>query len=301
MFSFLSFRHVVELGCGLGLTGIVACRTCGVRSYTFTDCHPQVLFLLAKNIETNLTHPSSPHALPDSRDRKMLRRIKRQLSLTTDKTDMSCAASGDHSCGAREDVELEVPSVLSPDKPDSSAAVEGSREEEEDEISISEDGEVQTAGAGMRLEVNEAHWQTDSKQMRAVLQTDPRVSVCQLDWEDTPPHVLSCLQADVILGAGRFLLRIFHSWLYIYLLYIMFFLFFFFFYQYTANPITPESTEVMFFFNLVSLNWIECSTVAACPSLICFFNKDPIEGTNFKKKNVWCLCIPVLFYVLLGL
>ena len=59
MFSFLSFRHVVELGCGLGLTGIVACRTCGVRSYTFTDCHPQVLFLLAKNIETNLTHPSS--------------------------------------------------------------------------------------------------------------------------------------------------------------------------------------------------------------------------------------------------
>ena len=146
----------------------------------------------------------------------MFRKIKRQLSLTTDKTDLSCAASGDHSCGAREDVELEVPSVRSPDKPDSSAAVEGSKEEEEDEISISEDGEVRTVGAGMKLEVSEAHWQTDSKQMRAVLRTDPRVSVCQLDWEDTPPHVLSCLQADVILGAGRFSLRIFHMWLYIF-------------------------------------------------------------------------------------
>ena len=39
----------------------------------------------------------------------------------------------------------------------------------------------------------------------------------------------------------------------------------------------------MFFFNLVSLNWTECSAVAACPSLMCFFNKDPIEGTNLKN------------------
>ena len=160
----------MELGCGLGLTGVVACRTCSVRSYTFTDCHPQVLFLLAKNIEASLTQPTSPQAQPDSRDKKMFRRIKRQLSLTTDKTDLSCAASGDHSRGAVEDAELEVHTMLSPDKPDNGAAVEdGREEEEEDEISVSEDDGLRNVGVGRRLEVNGAHWELDSKQLRLSL------------------------------------------------------------------------------------------------------------------------------------
>ena len=202
----------MELGCGLGLTGVVACRTCGLRSYAFTDCHPQVLFLLAKNIETNLAHPppssssssSSQQPQPDSRDKKMFRKIKRQLSLTTDKTDVSCAASGDHIRGGSGE-DLEVQPVLSPDKPDNSAAAEENREEEdEDEISVSEDDELRSVGGvGTKLELSDAHWETDGMQARAVLRGDPRVSVCRLDWERTPPHILGPLQADVILGAGR--------------------------------------------------------------------------------------------------
>ncbi|XP_060559823.1 putative uncharacterized protein DDB_G0277003 [Ruditapes philippinarum] len=43
-------RNVLELGCGLGLTGLSVCKQCCVNTYTFTDCHTQVLDLLHKNI-----------------------------------------------------------------------------------------------------------------------------------------------------------------------------------------------------------------------------------------------------------
>jgi len=47
-------RSVVELGSGLGLTGITCCMLCHPQSYTFTDCHSDVLSLLAKNVQHNL-------------------------------------------------------------------------------------------------------------------------------------------------------------------------------------------------------------------------------------------------------
>lgn len=49
----LTFRNILELGCGLGLSGITVCRTCCVSSYTFSDCHTQVLDCLARNIQQN--------------------------------------------------------------------------------------------------------------------------------------------------------------------------------------------------------------------------------------------------------
>ena len=37
--------------------------------------------------------------------------------------------------------------------------------------------------------------------------------------------------------------------------------------------------------------------IPACPSLMCSFNMDNIEGTNFSKICVWCLCMSCMFYV----
>ena len=45
----------MELGSGIGLTGIITCRQCSMKSYTFTDLHKQVLEFLALNIQRNLT------------------------------------------------------------------------------------------------------------------------------------------------------------------------------------------------------------------------------------------------------
>lgn len=46
-------KHVIELGCGIGLTGIVVCKTCRPLSYTFTDGHEAVLRSLEENLKRN--------------------------------------------------------------------------------------------------------------------------------------------------------------------------------------------------------------------------------------------------------
>lgn len=46
-------RTVLELGSGLGLTGITVCRSCSPRRYIFSDCHPGVLQRLRDNVKLN--------------------------------------------------------------------------------------------------------------------------------------------------------------------------------------------------------------------------------------------------------
>ena len=44
-------RHVLELGSGLGLVGISSLLLYPLASFTFTDCHPQVLDALRENVQ----------------------------------------------------------------------------------------------------------------------------------------------------------------------------------------------------------------------------------------------------------
>ncbi|XP_056144266.1 protein-lysine N-methyltransferase EEF2KMT isoform X2 [Lampris incognitus] len=46
-------RTVLELGSGVGLTGITVCRSCKPSRYVFTDCHPGVLQKLKANVRLN--------------------------------------------------------------------------------------------------------------------------------------------------------------------------------------------------------------------------------------------------------
>ncbi|XP_034935560.1 protein-lysine N-methyltransferase EEF2KMT [Chelonus insularis] len=47
-------KNLLELGSGVGLTGITVIKTCSPKKYIFSDCHPTVLTLLKKNVELNL-------------------------------------------------------------------------------------------------------------------------------------------------------------------------------------------------------------------------------------------------------
>ncbi|XP_075998948.1 protein-lysine N-methyltransferase EEF2KMT [Genypterus blacodes] len=54
-------RTVLELGSGVGLTGITVCRSCRPFRFVFSDCHPSVLQTLEKNVRLNrLTEQTAP-------------------------------------------------------------------------------------------------------------------------------------------------------------------------------------------------------------------------------------------------
>ncbi|KAM6351686.1 protein-lysine N-methyltransferase EEF2KMT isoform 5-T5 [Alca torda] len=56
-------RTVLELGSGIGFTGIAICKTCHPKAYVFSDCHPAVLQQLAENIRLNgfVLEPGTTH------------------------------------------------------------------------------------------------------------------------------------------------------------------------------------------------------------------------------------------------
>ncbi|NXA28900.1 EF2KT methyltransferase, partial [Ibidorhyncha struthersii] len=60
-----SDRTVLELGSGIGFTGITICKTCSPKAYIFSDCHPCVLQQLMENIRLNgfAVEPKTAHRL----------------------------------------------------------------------------------------------------------------------------------------------------------------------------------------------------------------------------------------------
>lgn len=64
----LNGKNVLELGAGLGLTGLTVIKTCNPASYTFTDLHTSVLKTLKENILINLCNGSIPESTEELTD-----------------------------------------------------------------------------------------------------------------------------------------------------------------------------------------------------------------------------------------
>ena len=47
-------RCILELGSGSGFLGSVICSVCFPSSFTFSDCHDEVIELLLENVHRNL-------------------------------------------------------------------------------------------------------------------------------------------------------------------------------------------------------------------------------------------------------
>lgn len=60
---------MLELGSGVGLTGITICRSCSPSRFFFSDCHPSVLQKLRANVQLNgLSEQTSPTARVEELD-----------------------------------------------------------------------------------------------------------------------------------------------------------------------------------------------------------------------------------------
>uniref|UniRef100_A0A8C6LZ41 Eukaryotic elongation factor 2 lysine methyltransferase n=2 Tax=Nothobranchius TaxID=28779 RepID=A0A8C6LZ41_NOTFU len=67
--QFSSCRSVLELGSGVGLTGIGICRSCSPNRFIFSDCHASVLQKLRENVQLNgLSEQTSPSVRVDELD-----------------------------------------------------------------------------------------------------------------------------------------------------------------------------------------------------------------------------------------
>lgn len=55
----LERKRVLELGSGVGLTGLTAVNFCAPKTYYFSDCHPTVLKTLEENVRLNLLRKDS--------------------------------------------------------------------------------------------------------------------------------------------------------------------------------------------------------------------------------------------------
>ncbi|NXP00727.1 EF2KT methyltransferase, partial [Certhia brachydactyla] len=61
-------RTILELGSGIGFTGIAICKTCQPRTFIFSDCHPRVLRQLGENIRLNGFTPEPDMAWSTQRE-----------------------------------------------------------------------------------------------------------------------------------------------------------------------------------------------------------------------------------------
>ncbi|XP_064118501.1 protein-lysine N-methyltransferase EEF2KMT-like isoform X2 [Macrobrachium nipponense] len=90
-----SGKNVLELGAGLGLTGLTVIKACNPASYTFTDLHMSVLKTLKENILINLCNGSSPESTNEPSDGfsipyKDTRVSVKRLDWTSDHVQSSC-------------------------------------------------------------------------------------------------------------------------------------------------------------------------------------------------------------------
>lgn len=189
-FLFL-FRNVLELGSGLGFLGIALCKQCQMNSFTFSDFHPQVLFLLMKNIEINFLNKQyslecSPQVLEncESKGRKMLKKIKRQLSVNKE-------PAIEDSC---EIMQISYSSMVSSMDKDL---------QEMDEQEVCSEQEEEVNDSNDQLLSSSSHWSPLNDSNVYVLNHSKTVRLMKFDWEFCDRKDLSEIQPDVVVAAGR--------------------------------------------------------------------------------------------------
>ena len=185
-----NFRNVLELGSGLGFLGIAVCKQCQLDSFTFSDFHPQVLFLLMKNIEINFLNEHFSLECPqflencESKDKKMLKKIKRQLSVKKE-------PAMEDSC---EIMQISYNSMVS-----STETVE----KELDEHEVGSEQEEELSNSNDHFLASNSHWSSVNDSNVYALNHSDSIRLMKFNWEFCNEKDLCESQPDVLLAAGK--------------------------------------------------------------------------------------------------
>ncbi|XP_022318118.1 protein-lysine N-methyltransferase EEF2KMT-like isoform X2 [Crassostrea virginica] len=186
--SFLKNKNVLELGSGLGFLGIAVCKQCQLDSFTFSDFHPQVLFLLMKNIEINFLNEHFSLECPqflencESKDKKMLKKIKRQLSVKKE-------PAMEDSC---EIMQISYNSMVS-----STETVE----KELDEHEVGSEQEEELSNSNDHFLASNSHWSSVNDSNVYALNHSDSIRLMKFNWEFCNEKDLCESQPDVLLAA----------------------------------------------------------------------------------------------------
>lgn len=184
------FRNVLELGSGLGFLGVALCKQCKLDSFTFSDFHPQVLFLLMKNIEINFLNEQYSLECPtflensECKDRKMLKKIKRQLSVSKELV-------MEDSC---EIMQISFNSMVSSTD---------TMEREVDEQEVGSEQEEEVSNSNDHFLSSNSHWSPLNNSNVYTLNHSDSIRLMKFNWEFCNQKDLCEIQPDVILAAGK--------------------------------------------------------------------------------------------------
>lgn len=184
------FRNVLELGSGLGFLGVALCKQCKLDSFTFSDFHPQVLFLLMKNVEINFLNEQYSLECPtflennESKDRKMLKKIKRQLSVSKESV-------MEDSC---EIMQISYNSM---------ASSTDTMEREVDDQEVGSEQEEEVVNSNDHFLSSNSHWSPLNNSNVYTLNHSDSIRLMKFDWEFCNQKDLCEIQPDVILAAGK--------------------------------------------------------------------------------------------------
>lgn len=186
--SLLKNKNVLELGSGLGFLGVALCKQCKLDSFTFSDFHPQVLFLLMKNIEINFLNEQYSLECPtflensECKDRKMLKKIKRQLSVSKELV-------MEDSC---EIMQISYNSMVSSTD---------TMEREVDEQEVGSEQEEEVSNSNDHFLSSNSHWSPLNNSNVYTLNHSDSIRLMKFNWEFCNQKDLCKIQPDVILAA----------------------------------------------------------------------------------------------------
>ncbi|KAM4632280.1 protein-lysine N-methyltransferase EEF2KMT isoform 1-T2 [Discoglossus pictus] len=195
-------RTILELGSGIGLTGLAICKSCHPKRYVFSDYHQRVLQQLKENIHLNgyLVDGEHGHQVTEKETEIEEDPTGRLETETVDNQETRQGTKNEDNRTIREGTEAEDDQTIrqgTETKEDNQTTREGT-ETKENQIMTqgteTEDNQTIRQGTETEEDNQTIRQGTDNS-------AEPQLSVIELNWDTVTEEELADLQADVVIAS----------------------------------------------------------------------------------------------------